>query len=507
MGLLSNLSAPSNFLPLVVIALIGWYLISTVYSWYRLRHIPGPFLASISNLWLGLYEWRGRQDDIFQYLTEKYGSIVRIGPNDILIDDPEIIRRMSGVKSKYGKSVWYTGVRINPYHSDMFETLEAGPHDEIKARVRPGYSGHDEPALEADIDALINNLTSLVQRYVTTPGKGEYRPLELARVLPLFVLDAISKLSLGKEFGNLKADKDLHDFYGAMSTSLPGLSLAADVPWIQDAKYSWIGLKLFGPKVTASKGMGKVLSLANEATQALFKPGADKSGNYFVASFIRHGLTQTQCEAETAIAFIAGSDTTATAMRTIMLYIMTTPRVYQRLKSEIASAVRDGRVSRPISNAESRELPYLQAVIFEGLRMRASTMSRIPKTVPKGGDTINGKFLPEGTAIGTNQAALLRSKAAFGKDADVFRPERFLEVDDAARVKMQRHVELGFGYGRWMCAGKHIAQMELNKVFFELLRYFDFQLVNPRKPMATLSYIGFLDRGLHAIVTKSDIDV
>lgn len=92
----------------------------------------------------------------------------------------------------------------------------------------------------------------------------------------------------------------------------------------------------------------------------------------------------------------------------------------------------------------------------------------MPKLVPPEGDTIHGKFIPGGTSIGMNSASLLRSKALFGADADMFRPERFLEVDEVARAKMQRDVELTFGYGRWMCAGKPIALMELNKVYFEV---------------------------------------
>jgi cytochrome P450 len=56
----------------------------------------------------------------------------------------------------------------------------------------------------------------------------------------------------------------------------------------------------------------------------------------------------------------------------------------------------------------------------------------------------------------------------FGNDAEVFRPERFLELDLESRMKMERDVELTFGYGQWMCAGKQIAFMEMNKFIFEV---------------------------------------
>ena len=78
------------------------------------------------------------------------------------------------------------------------------------------------------------------------------------------------------------------------------------------------------------------------------------------SSFINRGLTQDECEVETLFMFVAGSDTTAAVMRITLFHIISSPPVYRRLKAEIASAVRDGRASSPITNAEARELPYLQ---------------------------------------------------------------------------------------------------------------------------------------------------
>lgn len=57
----------------------------------------------------------------------------------------------------------------------------------------------------------------------------------------------------------------------------------------------------------------------------------------------------------------------------------------------------------------------------------------------------------------------------YGADADVFRPERWLEVEDEGRLEsMRRSVELVFGYGKYGCLGKGIAFLELNKVFAEV---------------------------------------
>lgn len=111
---------------------------------------------------------------------------------------------------------------------------------------------------------------------------------------------------------------------------------------------------------------------------------------------------------------------------------------------------------------------YLQATLYEGMRIRPVATATFGKQVPPGGDTINGYFVPAGTTIGPNVSSLMRSKRLFGEDADIFRPERFLEADESTRIEMQRNVDLVFGYGRWMCAGKAIAWLELNKAVFEV---------------------------------------
>jgi len=92
----------------------------------------------------------------------------------------------------------------------------------------------------------------------------------------------------------------------------------------------------------------------------------------------------------------------------------------------------------------------------------------VMKEVPAEGDTINGQFIPGGTRIGQNFLAVQRSTAVFGNDAEMFRPERWLNIEDTQLNQWKQHVELVFGSGRWGCSGKAVAFMELNKVYVEV---------------------------------------
>jgi len=100
--------------------------------------------------------------------------------------------------------------------------------------------------------------------------------------------------------------------------------------------------------------------------------------------------------------------------------------------------------------------------------MRPPLIGFFPKSVPKGGENILGYDVPEGTAVGVNMSAVLSSEELFGADADIFRPERFTELDSVRAKQMERDVELAFGNGQWMCVGKTIAFMEINKSVFEV---------------------------------------
>jgi cytochrome P450 len=107
-------------------------------------------------------------------------------------------------------------------------------------------------------------------------------------------------------------------------------------------------------------------------------------------------------------------------------------------------------------------------VIYEGIRMQPPSQIFLTKLAPPEGDTALGYRIPGGTGIGWNLLSLLQDKDMFGEDAYLFRPERWLEVDAEKKQEMERHVELIFGYGRYMCSGKQVAMLHLQKVYVEV---------------------------------------
>jgi cytochrome P450 len=79
-----------------------------------------------------------------------------------------------------------------------------------------------------------------------------------------------------------------------------------------------------------------------------------------LGAFLRHGVTQRQCEVEIPFQLIAGSDTTATAISGTMLHLGVSRHAYVTLQREIDTAAAEGRISSPITSDEAKKLEYLQ---------------------------------------------------------------------------------------------------------------------------------------------------
>lgn len=170
----------------------------------------------------------------------------------------------------------------------------------------------------------------------------------------------------------------------------------------------------------------------------------------------------------------AGSDTTAISLRAILYYTMKHLRVMQKLRQELNEAHETGQISNPVSWKQSQELPYLDAVIKEALRLHPAVGLLLERIVPDGLQLPNGPYLPPGTIVGANPWIIHRH-SIFGEDVDSFIPERWLRGDDEtveafnARKQSMVRSTFTFGAGPRTCIGKNISLLEMYKLIPSLL--------------------------------------
>jgi hypothetical protein len=132
----------------------------------------------------------------------------------------------------------------------------------------------------------------------------------------------------------------------------------------------------------------------------------------------------------------AGSDTTAISLRAVFYYLLKHPTTLVKLKKEVDAA----QLCSPIKWDDANKLPYLQACIKEAMRLHPAVGLPLERIVPEGGLRINGRCIRPGTIVGMNAWVVQRDKGVYGSDADLWRPERWMEGNAEQKVQMERAI-------------------------------------------------------------------
>lgn len=151
-----------------------------------------------------------------------------------------------------------------------------------------------------------------------------------------------------------------------------------------------------------------------------------------------------------------------------MANIVGNPSCYEKLAAEINEAECNRQLSNPVATfEEAQSLPYLTACIRETFRGAETTITMIPRVAQKGGVQILGQFVPEGTHLSATPWITHRNRAMYGEDAELFRPERWLEAGPE-QLQQWKKYDFQFGYGSRACPGKTIAHMVIYKLSLQV---------------------------------------
>ncbi|CAI7609175.1 unnamed protein product, partial [Penicillium glandicola] len=104
---------------------------------------------------------------------------------------------------------------------------------------------------------------------------------------------------------------------------------------------------------------------------------------------------------------VAGSDTTAVTLTYLTYSVCRDSRVREKLVAELAI------IPEPVTDRSLRDLPYLNQIISETLRLYTAVPFGLPRLVPPGGAQFNGYRVPGGITVSTQAYSLHRDHAIF----------------------------------------------------------------------------------------------
>lgn len=457
-------------LPLILFAIRILYRTSPLHP---LAHVPGPVPVRTSSLWLTYHAWIGDEASTVHTVHEKYGPVVRTGPNSVDISDGAALAAIYTEKGGFGKAGFYANFDIDGHKSIFSETnpLQRAPRAKAVAAL------FSTSSLRQGQDIIYRCVDRFVEKLAHDGhGSQKGKPLNILNLTRGLAVDAVSSYLLGSSYGALDESTVIeeknavkrelaNDHEQEMSASgMVNCFVAVGRFWylptrvfkVLESLDAWWNAE---DEVSRSLGLvddfvAKVVNDAETALQASKEngkgPNSDESGHpttSYPARMLQSGLTVSEVRAQCKDLIFAGTDSTGMNLGTILFYLARNPECYSTLRQEILTA-------NP-SFDDLQSLPYLRGVVKEGLRLSLANPSRLPRVVPSQGWTFKGTYFPPGTVISCTPYSLHLNPAVFSDPLE-FKPERWSNPSE----EMLRDA-IPFGLGTRQCIARNLASVEL----------------------------------------------
>jgi cytochrome P450 len=182
------------------------------------------------------------------------------------------------------------------------------------------------------------------------------------------------------------------------------------------------------------------------------------------------GMNVEEMASNAANLVLAGSETTATLLSGCIYLLCKNPDAYAKVRKEIREAYTS---DAEIDLFSTSHLKYTLAVLEETMRIYPPVPTPSSRTVPAGGDTVLGNFLPGGTVISLSQFIAYHYPPFWTKPEE-FHPERFLGAEEFKNDNFD--VMQPFSMGPRNCIGRNLAYSEMRLLLTKFLWNFDVQL-------------------------------
>ncbi|KAK3337802.1 cytochrome P450 [Cercophora scortea] len=420
---------------------------------HPLAKFPGPVLAGAMSWWKVWKEVVMKEtlaQELF-ILHNKYGDIVRVGPNELHFGKPSAFHEIYSGSRRGDKDPDLYGVP--GFKSGSFVFLKYHQAKERRDVLLPMFSKKAMENVEALVWRNATHLASSIAKMDSAKAS-----IDLLYAFRSFTLDTIMSFTFGNCVDALDAPAFSDPLILAMDATLPILPFLKKFPTIRRMAYAIpaslvmnllpnsekLAPRLYLVRDIVHRELQTVLhnpeKLDDAPHQTIFHRMLDAKAH---KSKVVPNLSELHDEGFTLI--FAGANTVADTMLMGHYNMLQHPQLLAQLKQELA---------------------------IESLRFIPSGVS-LTRVIPPGGAVIAGKTIPAGTVVGMAILHVHMSEEVF-KDAYTYKPERWLTGTQGSKELDQWLV--AFSRGPRMCFGVNLAWAELYVAFATMIRNFDMTL-------------------------------
>nr|AWD38964.1 cytochrome P450 family 96 subfamily A polypeptide 147 [Descurainia sophia] len=188
---------------------------------------------------------------------------------------------------------------------------------------------------------------------------------------------------------------------------------------------------------------------------------------------------------------VAGRDTTSSTLTWFFWLLFKHPKVMAKIRDEIDTK---------FDPADLEKLVYLQAALYESMRLYPPLPFN-HKSPSKPDVLPSGHKVEAHSKIVISMYALGRMRSVWGEDASDYKPERWISDEGGLRHEPS-YKFLAFSSGPRTCLGKHLAIAQMKIVVVNIIRSYDFKIVEGHKIEPIPSVIIGMKYGLKVTVSK-----
>lgn len=422
----------------------------------------------------------------FYKLHQKYGKVVRYGPNSISINSNVALSEIYGFKANVRKAHFYSTFPAQKGAWSTHSAIDKSLHARKKRVLSQAFSESAMRGLQPHILSVIRTFTDAIGDFLPQVSLGSEKtavqewstPKDMGLYANYMSYDVLGDICYGESFDTLESSKN------RFAVRLVALSSKYHFLTAQMPSLKKLGLhRLLFPDLLAQRT--RFMEYSRTRLQKRMQLGTDTDRRDFFYHLLKAkdpetglGFSKQELWGESNVLLIAGSDTTSTAFSAAFFYLLHYPKYLNELTKIIRDSFKD--VEDIVSGPKLNEVKLLRACIDESMRLCPPVPGLLPREVLAGGMEIDGIHFAAGTVVGVPIYAL-HHNSEYHFQPFVFDPSRFMAGDHNStdRGHLKQSAFSPFSVGPRGCIGKGVAYLELTIALARTLWLYDLKMIDP----------------------------